>query len=259
MSITGIFVAQENQSAVLGVILARGGSKRVPRKNIKELGGRPLIAYTIDAAKGSKMLDYFLVSTNDEEIAKIARSLGAPVPFKRPERISEDVDSIIPTIHAIKKYEKKKLRRVSHVVMLQPTSPFRTSADIDECVRIAKTTGVDAVISFRKASESPYWMFTLKDFGHEMQSFTPEVELEGANLVIQNLPTIFYPNGAVYVLKREVAMKGKIYEGNRIYGYIMPEERSVDLETEIDFLCAEAMIPYLRQKDPHTVQSWVIS
>jgi CMP-N-acetylneuraminic acid synthetase len=263
---------EEKDGVVLGVILARGGSRRVYKKNIKLLGGKPLVAWTIEAAKNAKMLDYFLVSTNDEEITKISKDWGAPVPFKRPEKISEDVDSIQPTIHAIQKYESYldsgrwdvsletvAQHMIDYVVILQPTSPFRTSADIDECVRIAKTTGVDAVISFKKACESPYWMFTLKEYGHEMEPYTPEIELEGDNLVIQNLPTIFYPNGAVYVLRRDVALRGKIYEGNRIYGFIMPEERSIDLETECDFMHAEAMIPYLQQKDPHTIKSWVIS
>ena len=242
--------------AVLGVILARGGSKRVPRKNIKELGGKPLIVWTIEAAQKAKTLDYCLVSTNDDEIAKISRQYGAHVPFKRPARLGEDVDSIEPTIHAIKKYEKKKKKTVSHVVMLQPTSPFRTADDIDECVRIAKVTGVDTVVSVKKVTEYPEWMFEMKPFSHELIPFMG-IELEGSNLISQNMPFRVYPNGAVYVVKRETAMSGRIF-GDRIYGYTMPIERSIDLEEEYDFMTASAMIPYLASKEPYTKISWVI-
>jgi CMP-N,N'-diacetyllegionaminic acid synthase len=242
--------------SVLGVIPARGGSKRVPRKNIKVLGGRPLVAWSIEAAKNSKSLDYFLVSTNDEEIAKISKGLGAHVPFKRPAKISEDVDTVYVAIHAIEKYEKKKQQTVSHVVILQPTSPFRTANDIDECVRIAKTTGVDSVVSFRKTAESPYWMFTMKEYGHEMVPFET-MELSGDNLVSQNLPPVYYPNGAIYVVRRDVIMEERIF-GDKIFGYIMPSERSIDLEEEYDFIIAEAMIPYLAKKEPFAKITWVI-
>jgi CMP-N-acetylneuraminic acid synthetase len=245
-----------NSGAVLGVILARGGSQRVPRKNIKELGGRPLIAWTIEAAKNAKSLDYCLVSTNDDEIRKIAKQYGGHAPFKRPAKLGEDVDSILPTIHAIRKFEKKKQRTISHVVMLQPTSPFRTPEDIDRCVQIAKTTGVDTVLSVTKVSQHPYWMFSMKPFGHELESFL-NIDLEGDNLVSQNLPLLFYPNGAVYVIKRDVAMSGRIF-GEKIYGYMMPAERSIDLEVEYDFLIAGALIPYLQSTEPFAQISWVI-
>lgn len=243
--------------AVLGVILARGGSVRIPRKNIKELGGKPLVAWTIEAAKNAKSLDYFLVSTNDDEIAKISKAWGAPVPFRRPAEISEDVDSVFALIHAVKKYEKKKQRRVGYVVALQPTSPFRTSDDIDTCVQIAKTTGVDSVVSVTKVSQHPAWCFELKPFGHEIAPFM-DVKLQGENLVSQNLPLLLYPNGAVYVVRRDVVMSERIF-GDKIYGYMMPRERSVDIEEEFDFLVCSALIPYLQDKEPYAKMSWVIS
>lgn len=246
-----------SETTVLGVIPARGGSRRVPRKNIKELNGKPLIAYSIEAAKDSKLLDYFLVSTNDEEIAKISRHYGAPVPFKRPAKISGDCDTVMVAAHAIQKYEEKKQRRVSHVCILQPTSPFRNASDIDECVRIAKTTGVDSVVSFTRVSQFPQWCFEMKQFGHEMTPFMSDIRLEGENLVSQNLPVLFYPNGAVYVVKRDVAMSGCIF-GDRIYGYLMPRIRSIDLEEEMDFYVCEALLPLLKKQE-QTQISWVIS
>lgn len=230
----------------------------MPRKNIKLLGGRPLIAWTIDAACKSTMLDYFLVSTNDSEIAKISKRCGAPVPFKRPAKLSEDVDTCLVLQHAVEKVEAKKDVVVSYVVCLQPTSPFRVPADIDECVRIAKATGVDSVVSFRQATEHPYWMFQTKLYGHEMEPFMNEVKLEGDNLVIQKLPILFYPNGAVYVTRRDVLMSGRIY-GDKVYGYKMPRIRSVDIEEQEDLIYAEAVIPYLMSNEPIAKITWLVS
>jgi CMP-N,N'-diacetyllegionaminic acid synthase len=205
---------------VLGVIPARGNSRRVPRKNIKMLGGHELIWWTIEAAKKSRTLDYFLVSTDDEEIAKVSRRYGAPVPFKRPAELGVDCDSTLVLQHAVRKVEGKGLCdmrshiatedvRVSHVVCLQPTSPFRTATDIDECVRIAKATNAESVISFKPVKEHPLWCFQTKAYGHEMEPFLHEIELKGENLVIQNLPFLFYPNGAVYVTRRDVLIDRK--------------------------------------------------
>jgi CMP-N,N'-diacetyllegionaminic acid synthase len=251
-------MVEQEQDAVLGVCPARGGSVRVPRKNIKPLGGKPLIAWTIEAENKYKRLDYFLVSTNDEEMAKISRKLGAPVPFKRPEKISTDCDSVLVLKHAVEKFEERKGKRVGYVVCLQATSPFRTAADIDECIRIAQANpNIESVISFKKASEHPYWCFQQKPFCHEVEPFLPEIRMEGDVLVSQNLPYVLYPNGAIYVVKRDVIMSNRIY-GKTIYPYLMPEERSIDLETEKDFMVASALLPVIQSDEPYTKTSWRI-
>lgn len=149
--------------------------------------------------------------------------------------------------------------KVSYVVCLQPTSPLRQASDIDECVRIAKATGAESVVSFRQAVEHPFWLFQTKPYGHEMEPFMGDVSLEGDNLVIQNLPVFFYPNGAVYVTRRDVLMKGRIYGSTQVYGYMMPSERSIDLEEELDFKVAEALIPMLAKDEPLVKTSWVTS
>lgn len=236
--------------------MALGGSKRVPRKNAKMLGTRELIGWTIEAAKNAKSLDFCLVSTNDREIRDIARKYGGRVPFKRTKELAEDCDTTLVAIDAVERYEAKKQKRVGHVCILQPTSPFRTSDDIDRCVQIAVTTGVDTVISVTKAHQSPYWMFQMKAFSHELESFM-NIDLEGDNLVSQNLPTLFYPNGAVYVVRRDVLMSGRIF-GERVFGYMMPRERSVDIEEEFDFLVCSALMPQFLGKEPYQKISWVI-
>lgn len=241
---------------MLGVILARGGSVRVPRKNIKILGDKPLIGWTIDAARKSQLMDYFLVSTNDDEIIKISKDYGAWVPFKRPEDLSCDCDSVLPLIHAVEWFEKNKNKEVSHVVCLQPTSPFRTGEDIDRCIDIAlQDPSYDTVFTVTKVSQHPYWMFERKRYSHELLPYS-DAPLEGENLVSQNLPLLWYPNGAVYVTRKDVIMAGKIF-GEKRFGPDMPRERSVDLEEEMDFVIASAMIPIIKEKH-YDKFSWVI-
>jgi CMP-N-acetylneuraminic acid synthetase len=165
-------------------------------------------------------------------------------------------NTTLVAIDALERYEAKKHKRVGHVCILQPTSPFRTSDDIDRCVQIAVTTGVDTVISVTKAHQSPYWMLQMKPFSHELESFM-NIDFEGDNLVSQNLPTLFYPNGAVYVVRRDVLMSGRIF-GEKIYAYMMPRERSIDLEEEYDFAVASALMPQFLSKEPYQKISWVI-
>lgn len=233
---------------VLGVIPARGGSKRISRKNIKLLGNKPLVAWTIEAAKKAKSLDYFLVSTGDEEIAQVSRDYGAPVPFKRPKELRSDCDTSEVVNHAMQWFEKEKKQKVSHVVTLQPTSPLRTSEDIDICVNIAKTTGVDTVISVAQARQHPAWMLEQKPFSHELQPFIGDVHLEGDTLISQNLPFVWYPNGAVYATKREWILKNRLF-GEKWMGYTMPIERSLDLEEELDFIICSAVLKMMEENE----------
>jgi len=180
------------------------------------------------------------------------------VPFKRPAAISEDVDTVYVVQHAIEWYEHKKGGKVDYAVTLQPTSPLRTSDDIDECVNIAKATRIESVISVKKASEHPFWCLTMKPFGHEVEPFLSDIELEGDLLVSQNLPLALYPNGAVYVTRRDVIMSGRLF-GRHMYAYMMPRMRSVDLEEEYDFYVASALIPILQQKKPYAQITWIVS
>jgi len=219
------------------------------------LGNRHLIDFTIEAAKKAKSLDYFLVSTDDDEIAKVSRECGASVPFKRPAKISEDIDSVYALRHALEWYERRKKKQVSHIVCLQPTSPFKKSQDIDRCVQLAKRTGADTVITIAQAKQHPMWCFEMNQFTQRLQPFI-DIRLGGDNLVWQNLPLVFYPNGAVYVTRRDMILDGRIF-GDKIHGVLTPQERSLDLEEHLDFIVASALLPIIQKGEPLLKTSWL--
>jgi len=246
-----------DKEIVLGIIPARGGSRRVPRKNIKFLGGKPLIGWTIEEAKKASSLTHVLVSTDDKEIATISKAFGAQVPFMRPEDISEDVDTGLVLYHAVQWWEKYRKEQIEFVVCLQPTSPFRRAYDIDRCVEIAKATDADTVVSVCQVTQHPAWCFEMNT-SQRLTSFM-NTPLHGDNLVWQKLPLLLYPNGAVYVTKYATVMRGRIY-GDKIYGYLMPKTRSIDLEEELDFFTASAMFEtYGRETTEWLQQSWKVS
>lgn len=221
------------------------------------LGDKPLIAWTIEEARKTSQLNHFLVSTDDDEVAEISRKYGAPVPFKRPATISEDVDTVFVAQHSVEWFEHQENKRVSHVCLLQPTSPFRNANDIDSCIQIAKRTNADSVISVAKARQHPFWAFEIDAGTQKLHPFM-DIPLEGDVLISQNLPLVLYPNGAVYVTKRDVIMDGRIF-GNSIYGFMMPSERSVDLEDELDFIVCSALLPVVAKHEPLTKLSWIVS
>ena len=250
------------EGIVLGVIPARGGSRRVHKKNLKILGGKPLVAWTIEQSLKSIELDYCLVSTDDIDIMKISKQYGANVPFRRPSRLAIDCDSSLVLQHAVEWYERQfEGQHVEHVVCLQPTSPFRNANDIDNCVQLAKAKpNAETIVSVVYTSQHPYWCFELTP----QQQLIPMLgtDMTGDNLVSQNLPPAFYPNGAVYVTRRDVLFECGIY-GQKIYGYHMPRERSIDLEEEFDFLIASSLIQCYGEnvfaEVPRTKTSWLQS
>lgn len=144
-------------SKILAIIPARGGSKGVPRKNIRELAGKPLIAWTIEEAKKSKYIDRLILSTEDDEIIEVAKQYGCEVPFKRPiELAQDDTPGIDPVLHAI-----EQCPGYDYVVLLQPTSPLRTVDDIDGCIeQLLSSDGTNFCVSVTEPEKSPYWMYT---------------------------------------------------------------------------------------------------
>ena len=228
----------------LGIILARKGSRRIKRKNTRPLGGKPLVVWTFECAKKSKRLDRVVVSTDDEEVKRLAEEYKIEVPFfPRPRELAEDVDSVLPLKHAVEFLEEKQGYIPSHVVLLQPTSPFREPSDIDGCILIAEETRCDTVITIKEVSQHPYWMFKAKMGRKGFTRLEPyeKIDLAGDVLVWQNLPKLYYPTGDVYVIKTELVKKGRIF-GETIYGYLIPRERAIDIEEEVDLLLAEAII-----------------
>ena len=221
---------------MLAIIPARGGSKGLPQKNIRILNGKPLIAYTIEQALLSKEIDRVIVSTDNEEIACVAKKYGAEIPFFRPDELSTDnskaIDAYIYTINRIAKEESIE---INEFVVLLPTSPLRLSDDIDNAVNLFKSKDADSVISYTKENHPISWHKKLD----ANNKFIPIFEDTFDNR--QNNTPTYYPNGSIYVFNYSLLCKGKYYSENS-YAYIMPRERSIDIDYIEDFEYAEFII-----------------
>ncbi|MDR3725088.1 MAG: acylneuraminate cytidylyltransferase family protein [Terracidiphilus sp.] len=220
-----------SDKTVLGVIPARGGSKGVPRKNIRMAGGKPLIAWTIAEALKSKYLDRLVLSSEDPEIMEVALRYGCDVPFRRPvELASDDTPGVVPIFHAL-----GELPGYCYVVLLQPTSPLRTVEDIDGCIERCEDTHAKACVSVVKCQQHPYLMFSA-DRNCVLHSLVPEANNFCRR---QDYPDFFLLNGAVYVAQTEWLQHSQTFISDETVGFEMPEERSLDIDTEADFAYIE--------------------
>lgn len=224
---------------VLGVVHARGGSKRIPLKNIKTLGGRPLIAHIIGAALAAETIDRLIVSTDHEGIAQASREAGAEVPFMRPADIAEDVASELVTQHAVRWVEEDEGRPVDVVVTFQPTTPFCTAEDVDGCVRLVTESDADSAMSVGAVHERPEWMLRLGEDGYSTNFLG--MTIQGDVGISQTLPPLYIPNGGIWVTRRKVLFEQNVIVGPRNRVWVMPRERSVDIDDPIDFELAEFM------------------
>ncbi len=223
---------------ILAIIPARGGSKGVPRKNIKMLAGKPLIAWTIEEAKKSKYIDMCIVSTEDEEIKSVAEKWGGDVPFMRPvELAQDDTPGIEPVLHAI-----KMMPGYDYVVLLQTTSPLRTVGDIDGAIACCLDSGSDSCVGITEAVHSPYWMYRMDEQEHLHPILTISKE---DSYQRQRLPKVYQLNGAVYVASNDFIEKQCNFVGKETVGYVMPVERSYDIDTLVDFVVAEFLVKQL--------------
>lgn len=226
---------------VLGVITARGGSKGLPRKNIRELHGKPLIEHTIRAALAAADLFHrVIVSTEDEEIAGISRCAGADVPFLRPQELARDETPTLPVLqHAIDYVEHSDGVTIDWVMILQPTSPLRTRADIEATIALAEAGDCDTVVSVRKANNChPFRMKKMDADGW----LVPFIDGCAEPVRRQDLaPNAYQRNGAIYLVRRDRLLENRLY-GDRIKAYVMPDDRSVDIDTHLDFRLAEALL-----------------
>jgi CMP-N-acetylneuraminic acid synthetase len=219
---------------ILAVITARSGSKRLANKNILNLAGKPLIAWTIDEAKNSKYIDKLIVSTNSDEIATISKKCGAEVPFIRPDNLSNDnADSVSVLKHAIEYYKDE----FDYIMLLQPTSPLRIVEDIDSAIELLNDN-TKAVVSVCETNHSPLWSNTLpKDLS--MKSFIRD---EVKNKRSQDLPIYYRLNGAVYISDILYFYKMNGFLGVHTKAFVMSKERSVDIDEKSDFLFTETKI-----------------
>ena len=232
----------------LGVIPARGGSKSVPRKNLKLLGGKPLIAWTIEAARAASELDRCVVSTDDEEIAEVARAHGADVPFLRPAEYALDSTPDLPVFqHALHWLAEHEGYRPDLVVHLRPTLPFREAWQIDEVVRLLRETGADCVKSVYKEEHHPHKMWRMRPDGKlGPYEDTPLWRRLGPDCPRQILEPAYWSAGLVDAFRREVVERGSTI-GEVVVPYLVDPEPCVDLDTEHDFVIAEVVLGLLRR------------
>ncbi|MCK1986500.1 acylneuraminate cytidylyltransferase family protein [Lysinibacillus fusiformis] len=231
---------------VLAIIPARSGSKTVKDKNIRNLAGKPMIAYSIEHAKQSKYIDRIVVSTDSEKYAQIARIHGAETPFIRPNEISGDESLDIEVFyHALVTLKQLENYQPDIVVHLRPTYPIRNVDDIDQMIEsLIKDTTLSAVRCIAPAKEIPYKMWTLNSEGLIEPIFTEIPEIY--NMPRQKLPKVFYQNACIDVIRSTVILNEKSMTGNKIKGYIM--EHNFDIDTEEEFIRAEKYLDYSKSK-----------
>jgi CMP-N,N'-diacetyllegionaminic acid synthase len=224
---------------VIGLITARGGSKGIPGKNIKMAAGKPLIEWTIQAALESQLLCRVIVSTDDDAIATVALSAKAEVPFLRPKELAGDASPhILTTEHAIQWLHEQEDCQPDYILLLQPTSPLRTASDIDGAIRLAIDRNASDVVSVCEAQHHPFLTYRLGDDG----TLSPLVQTEIGYLRRQDLPTAYATNGAIYLNKRESLLQRRCHTPPGTLAYVMPQHRSLDVDTAWDFLVAELLL-----------------
>ena len=224
-----------DRKAFLAIIPARGGSKRLPNKNILPLAGKPLIQWTIEAAKNSKYIDQIVVSSDKDEILEIAKRYET-ILIKRPEDLAKDEAKAIGVIlHVIEHISDK----YDFIILLQPTSPLRTNNHIDEAIELLFSKNADAVISVCETGYPILWCNTLPE-DLNMKKFIPENIKDKRS---QDLPKYYRLNGAIYIVKTEKIMNEKtLFISNNIFAYIMDKESSVDIDDKIDLKVADALL-----------------
>ena len=230
------------KASCLGIIPARGGSKGVLRKNIRLVAGQPLIAYSIQAAQMSQTLTHFIISTEDAEIANVAREYNAEV-MPRPIELAGDKSPMLPVVRNVFSTLEARLgMRFEYGVLLQPTAPMRTTADIDQAMKILCETGADSVVSvYRVYDHHPARMYRM-----ELERLVP-LENEPIGRLRQDLPAVYHRNGAIYAFRRELIDEVESLIGADTRPYIMPEERSVNIDNETDLMLADLLLHRLKQ------------
>ncbi len=251
-SINGVHGAaperERDGGRALAIIPARGGSKQVPRKNLKLLGGKPLIQWSIEAARAAGDLDRCIVSTDDEEIAEVARSLGADVPFLRPAEYAQDNTPDLPVFqHAIAWLEEHERYRPSMIVHLRPTLPFREPRQIDDVIGLLRETGADCVKSVYREQHHPHKMWKMQDGKLEPYEDTPLWRKLGPDCPRQILEPAYWSAGLVDVMRTEIVERGSTI-GENVVPYLVNADLCVDLDTDHDFIIAEAVLALLRRE-----------
>jgi N-acylneuraminate cytidylyltransferase len=220
----------------LVVITARGGSKGIPKKNIKRLNGKPLIQYSIDIAKAIADIKDICFTSDSDEIIQVATSLGLEIQFKRPEHLATDTaNSQDVILHGLETYEKLNNTTYDAVILLQPTSPFRTLEQVKDCIKLYDNT-LDMVVSAKLASANPYYNLYEESDGFLIPS------KKGNFTRRQDCPDVWEFNGAIYVINTQALRTKKMKAFSKVKKYIMSEETSIDIDTPFDWNFAEFYI-----------------
>ena len=224
---------------IVALVPARSGSKRVLNKNIRKLGGIPLIGYTVLAAKRSSLVDRIIVTTDSEEIAKIAVTYGAEAPFLRPENLAgDDATEFEYHLLAMNWLKSNEQYDTDLIVNLYPTTPFRTTESIDKGIRLmAENPDADSLRSAKKCSEHPYKMWITN--GDTLTPFVDDVPAETHTFSYHLLPKIYIQNASIYISRKETLLRFGNTIGEKVVGLIMDDVESIDINSELDFALAE--------------------
>lgn len=232
---------------IVGFIFARGGSKGVPRKNIRLLAGRPLIAYAIDTALETPSISRVVVSTDDEEIAEVSRACGADVPFLRPPELASDsAPEWLAWQHAIREINADEASAdIDIFVSVPPTSPLRSPEDVEACIRLMQDGNVDLVYTVMRTNHNPYFnMVVIDDSGYAHLAIPPAEAIHRR----QDVPAVYDSVTAAYVAHPDFILNtASMFEG-KIKAVIVPAERAVEIDSELDFMMAELLIEKQQQQ-----------
>lgn len=237
-----------NNLSILCIIPARGGSKRLPGKNVKSIGGKPMIAHAIAAAHGSAYIDRTVVSTDDKEIARVAEAYGGTVPFLRPAELATDMAKAADVVlHALDTLKQQGAGEPDVIVLIQPTAPLVRTEDVDGAIRKLAETNARSCVTMTPISERPEWMYRVEH--DRATAFLPH---EAEHVRSQDLPALYRINGAVYVVRtEEMRTHQRFTDPNSLSAYLMPRERSVDIDDMTDFHIAETMMTHAQHTTNH--------
>jgi len=224
-----------HEKTVLAIIPARGCSKGIPRKNIRILAGKPLIAWTIEEAKKSKYIDRLILSSEDDEIIKVAKNYGCEVPFVRPPELAkDDTPGIEPVLHALNTLKEK----YDYVVLLQPTSPLRSVDDIDSCIENCFLSKAPSCVSVTEVDQHPFWMYAIDT----SKNLAPIMQQHNNAFRRQDLPPVYILNGAIYIAESNFLANNRSFLTTMTKAYIMPHERSSDIDNDTDLKLCEMLM-----------------
>jgi len=219
--------------------MARGGSKGLPGKNIRPVGGKPLIAWTLEAALKCPLVNRVVVTTDSQEIADVCRAFGAEVPFLRPSELAQDdTPGMDPLLHAVRWLEDNENYRPELVMLAQATSPLRPAEDMSRAIELLFEKSADAVVSVTPVEEHPFAMKRMDEDGR----MTDYVGQENPVNRRQDLPPLYVLNGAIYLVRRDVLLREETFYTDCTYGLIMPPERSIDVDTAWDLYLADLIL-----------------